>query len=389
MHQLDPKQIVRERAQRAHPALVGLSHWIHANPELGDSETLASGWIAEWLEKAGFEVTRAAGGLETAVAGHFGPGPLEVGLFAEYDALPGIGHACGHNVIAASAVGAGVALAGVAEQLGLRVSVFGTPAEEGGGGKIRMLEAGVFDSVNMALMVHPGRIDVAEPAILAAESLEVTYRGRSAHAGAAPDRGVNAADALVVAQVAMALLRQRLLDTDRLHGVVTSGGEAPNVIPERTEAQLMIRAASADRLQELRAEVMRCLEAGAYASGAELDVITRPAYREMLHDRDLVELYRRNAEGLGRSFDGRRGGFSHFSTDMGNVSLQIPAIHPVIGIGGDAANHEPGFTEAAASPAADEAILDGAVALAWTAVDAASDDAIRERLLRRRLSAAG
>lgn len=307
-------------------------------------------------------------------------------MFAEYDALPGVGHACGHNVIAAASVGAGVALAGVAEQLGLRVSVFGTPAEEGGGGKIRMLEAGVFDGIHMALMVHPGQADLLEPQVLAAESLEVEYRGHSAHAAAAPQRGINAADALVVAQVAIGLLRQRLHSTDRVHGIVTSGGEAPNVIPEHTSARLMIRAASGDRLAELRDQVMRCLEAGALASGAQLNVQARPAYREMRHDADLADAYRRNAEALDRSFDAGRPEFSHFSTDMGNVSLHIPSIHPVIGIGGEAANHEPGFAEAAVSEAADQAILDGAVALAWTAIDAATGEGLRQRLMEGRMS---
>src|SRR5688500_782337 len=226
--QLDPKDIVRQRAERAHEALVGLSHGIHANPELGFGETLASGWVAEWLEKNGFEVERGIGGMETALAGHFGPGPLHVALLAEYDALPELGHACGHNVIAATAVGAGVALAGVAEQLGLRVTVMGTPAEEGGAGKALLLEAGAFDGVHLALMNHPGPSDLLLPQVLTAQSLEITYTGRTAHAAAFPELGINAADAMVVAQVAIGLLRQSLRPTERVHGIVTLGGEAPN-----------------------------------------------------------------------------------------------------------------------------------------------------------------
>ncbi|HWH36636.1 MAG TPA: M20 family metallopeptidase [Candidatus Limnocylindrales bacterium] len=387
MQELDPKQIARERAQRAHPALVGLSHWIHANPELGYSETLAAGWIAEWLEKAGFEVQRTFAGVDTAVAGSFGPGPLHVALLAEYDALPGIGHACGHNVIAAAAVGAGVALAGVAQQLGLRVSVIGTPAEENGGGKIRLIDGGGFDGVHVALMIHPGPADVLEPAVLAAETLRITYRGQAAHASAFPERGINAADALVVAEVAIALLRQRLRSNDRVHGIVTRGGEASNVIPDHTSAELMIRAASQDRLAGLREQVMRCLEAGAVATGAELSVQAEPAYREMRHDMDLADAYRRNAEALGRTFEGDdRIEFDNFSSDIGNLSLLVPAIHPVIGIGGDAINHTAAFAEAAVSPGADRAILDGAVALAWTAIDAVTDEDLKARLLAGGLS---
>ncbi|HVM30392.1 MAG TPA: M20 family metallopeptidase [Candidatus Limnocylindrales bacterium] len=384
MPELDPREIARERAERAHAALVGLSHWIHANPELSFNETLAAGWLTEWLDKAGFEVQRGVAGLDTAVVGSFGPGPLHVGLIAEYDALPGIGHACGHNVIAASAVGAGVALAGVAHQLGLRVSVIGTPAEEGGGGKITMLEQGAFEGVHMALMIHPGPADMLEPNVLAAETLAITYRGQAAHAAAFPERGVNAADALVVAEVAVALLRQRLRATDRVHGIVTRGGEASNVIPDHTTAELMIRAASGDRLDQLREMVMACLKAGAVASGAELSVETKPAYREMVHDRQLVAAYRRNAEALGRRFEGEdRIEFNNFSSDIGNISLAMPAIHPVLGIGGEAINHTAEFTAQAGSAEADQAILDGAVALAWTAVDAATDPSLRERLLAR------
>jgi amidohydrolase len=388
MPQLDAKQIARERAQRAHPALIGLSHYIHANPELGYAETQAAGWIAEWLEKAGFEVTRGAGGVETAVVGHFGPGPLHVALLAEYDALPDVGHACGHNVICATAIGAGVALAGVAQQLKLKVSVIGTPAEENGGGKIRLLDAGVFDGVHLALMNHPGPSDLLEPEVLAAETLEISYRGQSAHASAFPERGANAADALVVAQVALALLRQRLRPSDRIHGIVTNGGAAENIIPEHTTARFMIRAATQEGVAGLREQVMRCFEAGAMASGTTLSVETQPAYREMRHDTDLADAYQRNAESLGRSFESDgRAQLTRFSSDIGNVSQLIPSIHPVIGIDTDAVNHQPAFAQATVGPAADKAILDGALALAWTAIDAATDDALRSRLLSGGLSA--
>jgi amidohydrolase len=383
MTDMDPKQVARDRAQRAHSALVGLSHWIHDHPEVGDQETLASGVVADWLEKAGFTVERGLGGVPTAVAGSFGTGPLHVALLAEYDALPDVGHACGHNVIAATAIGAGVALAGVADRVGLKVSVIGTPAEEGGGGKIRLLDAGAFDGVHLALMVHPGPTDLLEPHVLAAEQLDVTYHGRTSHAAAFPERGINAGDALVVAQVAIGLLRQRLRPSDRIHGIVTRGGEAPNVIPELTSAAIMIRAATLDDMAAVRDEVMKCLEAGATATGARLEVKTKPAYREMRHDIQLADLYQLHAESLGRSFE--RAGrvvFTNFSSDIGNLSQVIPSIHPIIGIdSGDAVNHQPEFAEAAVGEAADQAILDGAVALAWTAIDAATKPELRDRLL--------
>jgi amidohydrolase len=387
MTQLDAREIARERVQRAHPALVGLSHWLYANPELGYAERMAAGAIADWLLEAGFEVSRAVGGIETAFAGHYGQGSLHVALLAEYDALPEVGHACGHNIIAATAVGAGVALAGVAQQLDLRVSVIGTPAEENGGGKIRLIEAGVFDGVHTALMNHPGPSDLLEPEVLAAETLEVSYRGQSAHASAFPERGANAADALVVAQVAIGLLRQRLRPSDRIHGIVTSGGAAENIIPEHTSARFMIRASTQEGMASLREQVLRCFEAGAHASATTLSVRSQPAYREMRHDVDLADAYRRNAEGLGRSFesDGRPQ-LTRFSSDIGNVSQLIPSIHPVIGIDTDAVNHQPAFAEATISPAADQAIHDGALALAWTAIDAALDGELRDRLMAGALS---
>ena len=384
------KETARQRVERAHEALIGLSHWIQANPELNFEETMACGWLVEWLEKAGFEVQRNVADLDTAFIGSYGPGPLSVVIIAEYDALPEVGHACGHNVIAASAIGAGIALAAVADDLGLKVSVVGTPAEEGGGGKIIMVEKGVFNDVHLALMVHPGPSDLLEPDVLAAQSLEITYTGKPAHAGSFPERGINAADAMVIAQVAMGLLRQSLLPGDRVHGIVTSGGEALNIIPAKVTAEWMVRATTAARLDEVREKVRRCFEAGALASGATLEIVERPVYADMRHDHDLTALYAKNLEALGRSMDGKPGDpkrldMNRFSTDMGNVSYVTPSIHPILGIdSAPAVNHQPEFTAATISAAADQAIYDGAVAMAWTAIDAASDPGLRRRLLDRR-----
>ena len=387
---MDPtsaKNAARQQVERALDGLIGLSHAIHANPELGYEERRASAWVAELLEKAGFAVSRGVGGMETALVGTYGSGPLNVALLVEYDALPEVGHACGHNVIAASSVGAGLGLAAVAEQLGIRVTVIGTPAEEGGAGKQLLLDAGAFEGVHCALMVHPGPNDQLLPEVLAAQSIDLTYTGLPSHAGAFPERGINAADAIVVAQVAIGLLRQALLPTDRVHGIVAVGGDAPNIIPARTEGRWMIRAASVARMDELREKVMRCFEAGATASGATLAVNARTVYADMIHDPDLTRFYRANAEALGRTFiddlppDPTRLLMTRFSTDMGNVSYAVPAVHPIIGIDSTpAVNHQPEFTAAAASPAADKAVLDGAIALAWTAIDAAVDERVRARL---------
>ena len=384
------KEVARQRVERAHEALIGLSHWIQANPELNYQETMACDWLTEWLEKAGFDVQRNVAELDTAFVGTYGPGPLNVAIIAEYDALPEVGHACGHNVISACAIGAGIALAAVADELGMRVSVIGTPAEEGGGGKIVMIDRGVFNDVHCALMVHPGPSDLLLPDVLAAQTLEITYIGKPAHAGSFPERGINASDGIVIAQVAIGLLRQALTAGDRVHGIVQSGGEASNIIPAKVTAEWMVRATTVARLDELREKVMRCFEAGALASGADLEVLQRPVYADMRHDAALTSLYAKNLEALGHSFEGKPGDpkrldMNRFSTDMGNVSYVTPSIHPILGIdSAPAVNHQPEFTAATVSAAADQAIYDGAVAMAWTAIDAASDPDLHQKLLDRR-----
>src|SRR6266511_4385474 len=238
----DAKRAARERVERARDELVALSHRIHAHPELGFEEERACAWLCELLAGAGLEVERGVGGLPTAFAARAGAGPLRVVVCAEYDALPGVGHACGHNVIAAMAAGAGMALAEVADDVGLEVTVLGTPAEEGGGGKILLLRQGAFAGAHAAMMVHPSPYEIAEMPAIAVTQLRVAYTGKEAHASAYPQLGVNAADALVVAQTAIGLLRQHLLPGDRVHGIVTHGGDAPNVIPAHTAGTWMVRA---------------------------------------------------------------------------------------------------------------------------------------------------
>ena len=379
----DAKEAARERVEQARDELVALSHRIHANPELGFEEEQACAWLCELLDGAGLEVERGVGDLPTAFAARAGSGPLHVVVCAEYDALPAVGHACGHNVIAAMAAGAGLALARVADDAGLRVTVLGTPAEEGGGGKILLLQRGLFEGAHAAMMVHPSPYEQPEMPIIAVDHLEIAYTGKEAHASAYPFLGVNAADALVVAQTAIGLLRQHLRPSDRVHGIVTKGGDAANVIPAHTTASWMVRAADLDQLQEARDKVVRCFEAGALATGATLELSEdHDPYAEMHHDHELSALYRRNAEALGRSFLDRLSDRGAGSTDMGNVSLALPSIHPTIGIDSlPAVNHQPEFTASCATPAADQAVVDGAVAMAWTAIDAATDQPLRDRLL--------
>jgi amidohydrolase len=374
------REVVDDRADQ----LLGLSHSIHADPEVGFEERRASRSAAAMLHDSGFAVTWGVAGLETAFVASVGTGPLHIALCCEYDALPGVGHACGHNIIASAAVGAGLALVPLVDELGITVDVVGTPAEEGGGGKIVMLDAGVFDPYHAALMVHPFPSDSLEPTVLAAQGFEIRYEGREAHAGAYPELGINAADAFVVAQTAIGLLRQHLRRTDRVHGIVTKGGDAQNVVPAHTTGRWMVRATTLDDLDDVRLRVMRCFEAGALATGATLEVEYLPRYGQMVHDPDLVAIYRAAAESLGRDF-ASDGGAGSFSTDMGNVSLAMPSIHPGIGIdAGGSSNHQPEFAAACASASADAAVLDGAKALALTAVGAATDARARGRLLALR-----
>ena len=383
---MDTKQASRDRVDAAADALVDLSHALHADPEVGFEEHRSSARVADVLATRGFDVTHGVAGLDTAFVATAGTGPLHVGICAEYDALPGIGHACGHNVIAASAVGAGLALAEVADDLGLTVTVLGTPAEEGGGGTVIMLEQGAFDGLHLAMMVHPAAYEMAAMGCLAVQHFDVRYAGRSAHASAYPELGLNAADALTVAQVAIGLLRQHIRPTDRIHGIVTDGGDAPNIVPERTAGQWYVRAATLAELDDIYPRVRRCFEAGALATGCEVHFDEPgPAYSEFEHDADLVALYLQNATAVGREFVdlGVAGERMVGSTDMANVSLAMPAIHPMLAIESDGAvNHQPEFTAACATPSADRALLDGAIAMAWTAVDAA-DGPLRERLLAR------
>ena len=384
--EVDAKAAARTRLDESREQLIELSHRIHAHPELAFQEEKACGWLCETLSAAGFTVDKGAYDVPTAFVARSGSGPLQIAICAEYDCLPGIGHACGHNIIAAAAAGAGIAISQVADEVGLTVSVIGTPAEEGGGGKIVLLRNGAFEGVHGAMMVHPAPADVATPPIIAVQHFDVFYTGKEAHASSYPEHGINAADALTVAQVAIGLLRQHMRPTDRIHGIVTKGGDAANIVPAHTSAKYYVRARTLAQLESIREKVNHCFEAGALATGSTLEMKdVEEAYAEMEHDLAMAAAYQRNAEALGRVFPaGGVSGLQRFagSTDMGNVSLAMPAIHPMIGIASaPAANHQPEFTEHCITESADQAVYDGALAMAWTAIDIAMDESIRERMM--------
>jgi amidohydrolase len=365
--------------------LVELSHTIHAEPELAFAEHRSCAKTQALAAERGFHITKAPGGLDTAFLASFGSGPLVVGVCAEYDALPGIGHACGHNIIAASAVGAALALAEVADDLGLTVVLMGTPAEEAGGGKVLMLNAGAFDDIVTAVMVHPGPVDIAAARSLALSEVKVSYRGRESHAAVAPYLGVNAADAVTVAQVAIGLMRQHLEPGQMMHGIVTEGGQASNVIPAYAEMQYTMRATESSALRRLEDRMSGCFLSGAIGTGCEYDVTeASPVYQELTPDGWLADTFRAEMERLGRTPVPKEleASLPLGSTDMGNVTQLMPGIHPLVGVeAGGASVHQPGFTAAAASPSGDQAVVDGAIMMARTVVALAETPAQRDRVL--------
>jgi amidohydrolase len=379
---------VDDTVRRRSTDLVELSHAIHAEPELAFAEHRSCAKVQTLVAERGFEITAAAGGLDTAFRADFGSGPLTVGICAEYDALPGIGHACGHNIIAAAAVGAALALADVADELGLTVSLLGTPAEEFGGGKVLLLNAGVFDDLALAVMMHPGPVDIAAARSLTLSAVRVTYRGKEAHASAAPFLGINAADAVTVAQVAIGLLRQQLAPGQQVHGIVADGGQVANVIPAHTELQYTMRATEASSLVDLEAKVGDCFLAGAVATGCDFHVEqTEPMYDALKPDPWLAETVRAEMTRLGRSpiEQALEAALPLGSTDMGNVTQLLPGIHPMVAVdAGGASLHQPDFAAAAAGPSADKAVIDGAIMLARAVIRLAESPGERDRVLAAR-----
>ncbi len=362
--------------------LIAISHEIHANPELAFHEHKAAALLSDRVEKAGLPVIREAFGLETAYATEFGDKGPTVGILSEYDALPGIGHACGHNIIATTGLGASLALAKLNGALPGRVRYLGTPAEEQGGGKELMAQEGAFDGLDAAMMVHPAGVDLATMPCICVSEVEVIYSGKSAHASAMPHAGLNALDALVTAYQSIAQLRQHIKPTERIHGIINEGGVAPNIVPDRASGVFYVRAAEAVSLAALKERVQACFEAGALATGCTADIRWAKAdYLDMKTSWPIAEAYEANAQSLGREFfplekmpSGSAG-----STDMGNVSHRVPSIHPMISSAPPSVViHNPEFARWAGSEMGDKACIDGAKSLAMTAIDFMTDAALQE-----------
>jgi amidohydrolase len=366
------RDAVLAAVDRLAPELVELSQSIFATPELGFQEHHAHRVLTDMLERHGVSVTRHAGGLETAFVAEVGTDGPVIGVCCEYDALPEIGHACGHNIIAAAGLGAGLAAGTVAERLGGRVRIIGTPAEEGGGGKILLQRAGLFDGLAAALMVHPADRELTRMDVLAIHHVKVTYRGRAAHAAAAPEKGRNALDAAVLGYMNVAALRQHIRPDERVHGIFTRAGDKPNIVPETAEALWYVRSPTLVGLDALRARVATCLEAGAAAAGCELELEWYdPFYSDMVESATLLGVYAANAVAVGRALAEPTATTRVVgSTDMGNVSHEVPSIHPMIKVAPDGvAIHTTEFARHAASAAGDAAVLDGARIMALTVAD--------------------
>jgi amidohydrolase len=380
------KKEVCAAVDRLGSELLAVSHEIHAHPELAFEEVRAARVLGDTARGHGLDPVVGVYGLATAIEARFGAAGPTVAFLSEYDALPGIGHACGHNIIATTALGAALALHSLGARLPGRVRWLGTPAEERGGGKELMARAGAFEGIDAALMVHPSGANlISMPCICIAE-LDVTYRGVAAHASAMPERGVNALDALVIAYQAVAALRQHIRPTERLHGIITDGGQAPNIVPERAAGRFYVRAANAEALGALKTRVEGCFRAGAHATGAELELVWGEVdYLELDPSWPLARRYQTNAESLGRVFfpwemvpPGLQG-----STDMGNVSHRVPSIHPMIASAPPHVSiHNAEFAKWAGSDLGDKAVLDGAKALAMTALDFLCDPELRAEIAK-------
>ncbi|MEO7804064.1 MAG: M20 family metallopeptidase [Actinomycetota bacterium] len=379
----DFKASASSRIEADAQVLTRISHDMHADPELGFEEVKAAEWLTSALEEGGMQVRRKAYGLETAFSATTGSSGPHVVICAEFDALPEIGHACGHNIIGTSAVGAGLALSEIAEDLGIRVTVLGTPAEESGGGKIELLNAGAFDGVDAAMMVHPAPLDVVDYPTLAWAQVKVAFHGKESHASAFPQQGLNALDAMNLAYFAIAALRQHIEPTQRIHGIVTHGGDAPNIVPKLTKARYFLRARNLEELEPLKTRVAKCFEAGALGTGCEVELDWQGhPYDVVRNNPTLGSFYGSNIEALGRTAVPRSmvEAFAG-STDMGNISAVVPSIHPVMGIDSlPAVNHQAEFADHTISPAGDKAILDAAKAMAWSIIDLATTEGAFDRI---------
>ncbi|MFC1912242.1 M20 family metallopeptidase [Chloroflexota bacterium] len=365
------KSLVAGEVDSRRDELNELSLKIHDNPELGFHEVKAVAWLTGYLAKNNFSIEKGICDLPTAFRASYGRGKPVIAILAEYDALPKMGHACGHNLIAASAVGAGIASRLAVKQCGGSVLVIGTPAEELYGGKIIMADRGAFDDLDAVLMVHTGSRDTATPRLIACQNLDMEFFGKPAHAAARPEYAINALEAMIQSFTAINSLRQHIKDNSRVHGIITDGGEAANVVPAHSAGTFIVRAEDDDYLEELKEKVLKCFTGAATATGAKLEYRWADVcYASLRSNSILARLFMENMQSLGRKIVLADPGSSLGSSDIGNVSRLVPAIHPSVAIAPvNVLLHSPEFAEAAVSEAGVRGFMDAAKAMAMTVVD--------------------
>ncbi len=378
------KASVRGEIDSRRHQLAELSLKIHSCPELGFQEVKAASWLTQYLEENGFSIERGVCELPTAFRGSYGQGKPVIAILAEYDALPELGHACGHNLIATCAVGAGVASQPAIDRFGGSILIIGTPAEELYGGKVIMANRGAFNNVDIAMMVHPGAYDTATTSTLACQALEVEFFGKAAHAAAKPEAGINALEAMLNSFAAINSLRQHIKDKARIHGIITDGGEAANIVPAHSAGTFLVRAEDDVYLDELKQKVLNCFIGAATASGARLEYRWgNIRYALLRNNLTLARLFRQNMQSLGRKVKLSEPDKAFGSTDMGNVSQLVPSIHPFVAIAPEeVVAHSPQFASAAASEAGIQGLLDAAKALAMTVVDLVANPEIVSKVKR-------
>ena len=371
---MNNKEKVKASLDKLIPSLEEVSDWMYENPELGFEEYKTSEYLVNFIKSFEDSITFPTCELETAFEITFGKkGPLVV-LCVEYDALPEIGHACGHNVIATASIGAGLGLRNLVDNLGIRVKLLGTPAEEGGGGKIILLDRGAFEDAKCSMMIHPGPLNVANPTFTTIQQYKVEFFGKDAHAAGAPEKGRNALDAQIQLFVNASTYRQQMVQSNRMHGVIKDGGFKPNIIPSYTSSEWYLRSLNEEGLSILEKDFSNFVNAAALATKCEAKV-TSPDYRysEILNNKTMYELFMENSESIGRDMpleDPLRPGLG--STDMGNISLAMPSIHPMLDIdAGEAVNHQPEYAAATIKPGGHKAIFDGAYGMGATIIDLA------------------
>ena len=376
------REDVIHHIDRQRDLYIQTSHRIHENPEIGNQEFLASGWLIDILRADGFEVTQNVAGHETGFVARKSsarPGP-SISFLAEYDALPGLGHACGHNIIGTTSVAAAIALSQVIDEVGGSVYVYGTPAEEGGpngSAKASFVKAGLFQDIDVALMIHPSAKTSLTGSSLAVDPLDFHFYGKAAHASGSPEKGINALDAVIQLFTGINALRQQLSSEIRVHGIITHGGDAPNIIPDYASARFFIRGVTWAQVEETVAKIRGIAQGAALATGATVRIERfQNEVRELFRNSALDEVLAEELESLGEIVD-REPKKGLGSTDAGNVSQVVPTAHPHIKIGSDQLiGHTNEFREAARSPRGDDALVTGAKALALTGLRLLTDESL-------------